>query len=70
MGDSDDSILREASQAARALRFELTDEYVQLIEEVEALPENQPRADKTRRDPSGSSQRSLRSVGPLRAGRQ
>jgi hypothetical protein len=50
MADIDDRVLREAREVAEALRVDLTDEYLALIEAVEALPENQPR----RQDASGS----------------
>ena len=40
--------LNEASEFAASYRFELTDEYRALIARVEALPGNQPGADKSR----------------------
>jgi hypothetical protein len=41
--------LREATELAAAIRIDLTEEYLQLIAAVEALPENQPGADKSGR---------------------
>jgi hypothetical protein len=38
--------LREAAELARAIRIELTDEYLRRIEIVEALPENRSGSDK------------------------
>jgi hypothetical protein len=37
----------EAQEFARTYRFEMTDEYRALIERVEAMPQNQPGADKS-----------------------
>jgi hypothetical protein len=39
--------LDEAAEFARTYRFELTDDYLALIARVEALPQNQPGADKS-----------------------
>ena len=39
--------LEKAREFARSYRFEMTDEYRALIARVEALPCNQPRADKS-----------------------
>jgi hypothetical protein len=39
--------LRAATVAARDIRSELTEEYLALIREVEALPENAPASDKS-----------------------
>lgn len=41
--------LREATELAREIRIELTDEYLRHIAVVEALPENQPGARKSSR---------------------
>lgn len=41
--------LEEAAEFARTYRFELTDDYVELIARVEAMPENQSGADKSGR---------------------
>jgi hypothetical protein len=38
--------LEEAAEFARTYRFEITPDYVALIERVEAMPRNQPGADK------------------------
>jgi hypothetical protein len=65
----DTRLLRDAREAARSVRLELTDEYLSLVEAVEALPDNQPGSDKTHRDPAGGSRRSLDAIGPLRPGR-
>jgi hypothetical protein len=59
------SLLRRAA----SVRVDLTDEYLALVEAVEALPGNQPGSDKTHRDPAGSSARALRATGPRRADR-
>jgi hypothetical protein len=40
-------ILREAAEQAAQVRVELTDDYVALIAQVEAMRENQPGADKS-----------------------
>ena len=40
--------LRDTSAFAASYRFEMTDEYRALIARVEALPGNQPGADKSR----------------------
>ena len=42
-------ILREAAEQAAQIRIELTDDYLALIARVEAMPENQPGADKSGR---------------------
>ena len=42
-------VLREASELAKSIRIELTDDYLELIAAVEALPQNQPGADKSGR---------------------
>ncbi len=47
--------LQEASELAADIRVELTNRYVRLIEAVEALPENQPGADKSGRWRGGRS---------------
>lgn len=39
--------LEEAEEFARTYRFEMTDDYVQLIAQVEALAQNQPGTDKS-----------------------
>jgi hypothetical protein len=39
--------LREASELAASIRIDLDAEYLRLIAAAEALPENQPGADKT-----------------------
>lgn len=39
--------LEEAREFAKSYRFEMTDEYRALIAQVEALPRNQPGADKS-----------------------
>ena len=52
MADDLDRVLRglEAAQEfARTYRFEMTDEYRALIARVEAMPRNQPGADKSGR---------------------
>ena len=41
--------LDEAAEFARTFRFEMTDDYLALIERVEALPRNQSGADKSGR---------------------
>jgi hypothetical protein len=41
--------LREASERAAGIHPEMTDEYLRLIEAVEALPQNQTGADKSGR---------------------
>lgn len=41
--------IREAEEFARTYVFEMTDDYRALIERVEALPRNQPGADKSGR---------------------
>ena len=41
--------LEEAAEFARTYRFELTAEYLSLIEAVEAMPRNQSGADKSGR---------------------
>ena len=41
------SPLAEATELARNIRVDLTDEYLQLIAAVEALPQNQSGADKS-----------------------
>jgi hypothetical protein len=41
--------LREASESAKSIRVDLTEDYLQLIAAVEALPENQSGADKSGR---------------------
>lgn len=41
--------LREATELAKSIRIELTDDYLELIATVEALPQNQPGADKSGR---------------------
>ncbi|HET9359607.1 MAG TPA: hypothetical protein VFO58_07655 [Vicinamibacterales bacterium] len=41
--------LEEATEFAKAYRFEMTDDYRSLIEQVEALPRNQSGADKSGR---------------------
>jgi hypothetical protein len=38
--------LEKATKFAESYRFELTDDYVALIERVEALPQNRPGAEK------------------------
>lgn len=48
-------VLQEASALAADIRVELTDRYVRLIEEVEALPQNQAGADKSGRWRDGRS---------------
>ena len=48
-----DSVLRglaDAAEFARTYRFQLTDEYLALIERVEALPDNLSGADKSGRE--------------------
>jgi len=42
-----DRLFEEAQAFARTYRFEMTDEYRALIERVEAMPQNQPGADKS-----------------------
>ena len=42
-------MLREASEQAAQIRIELTDDYLVLIERVEAMPQNKPGADKSGR---------------------
>ena len=39
--------LRDAQEFAKSYRFQMTDDYLALIEQVEALPENQAAADKS-----------------------
>lgn len=39
-------LLQDAAERARHYRFELTDAYLALIEQVEAMPQNQSGADK------------------------
>ena len=39
--------LEEASTFAKSYRFELTEDYLQLIAQVEAMPRNQSGADKS-----------------------
>ena len=39
--------LDEAAEQAKSIRIEVDDEYLRLIALTEALPENQPGADKT-----------------------
>lgn len=39
--------LREATELAKDIRIDLTDEYLRLIAAVEAMPRNQPGADKS-----------------------
>jgi len=39
--------LEEAAKFAKTYRFEMTDDYLQLIAQVEALAQNQPRTDKS-----------------------
>ena len=39
--------LREATELAKEIRIELTDDYLQLIAAVEALPQNQSGVDKS-----------------------
>lgn len=41
--------LAEATELAKTIRIDLTDEYLQLIAKVEALPQNQAGADKSGR---------------------
>jgi len=41
--------LREATELAKSIRIELTDDYLELIALVEALPQNQSGADKSGR---------------------
>jgi len=41
--------LREAAELARHIKIELTDEYLALIAQVEALPQNQSGVDKSGR---------------------
>lgn len=41
--------LEKAVEFARTYRFEMTEEYIDLISQVEALPRNQPGADKSGR---------------------
>jgi hypothetical protein len=41
--------LDEATEFARTFRFEMTDDYLALIEQVEALPRNQSGSDKSGR---------------------
>lgn len=41
--------LKRAAEFARTYRFELTEDYLELIAKVEALPRNQPGADKSGR---------------------
>ena len=41
--------LEEAAEFARNYRFEITPDYVALIEQVESLPQNQSGADKSGR---------------------
>ena len=41
--------LREATDLAKDIRIELTEDYLRLIAAVEAMPENQPGADKSGR---------------------
>jgi hypothetical protein len=40
-------MLREATEQAAQIRIDLTEEYLALIDQVEAMPQNQPRADKS-----------------------
>lgn len=39
--------LQEATEMARHIRIDLTDDYLALIAQVEAMPQNAPRADKS-----------------------
>ena len=39
--------LDEATELAKSVRVDLTDEYLQLVARVEALPRNQPGEDKS-----------------------
>jgi hypothetical protein len=39
--------IRDAAEFAKTYRFEITDEYVELIERVESLPRNRPGTDKS-----------------------
>ena len=43
------SMLDEAAEWAKTYRFEMTEEYLALIERVEAMPQNQSGADKSGR---------------------
>lgn len=40
-------MLREATELAKDIRIELDDDYLRAIAVVEAMPDNQPGADKT-----------------------
>ena len=42
-------MLRDASEQAAQIRIELTDDYLALIAQVEAMPQNQAGADKSGR---------------------
>jgi len=42
-------ILRQAAEQAARIRIELTDDYLALIAQVEAMPQNQGGVDKTER---------------------
>ena len=42
-------LLREASEQAAHIRIELTDDYLALIDQVEAMPQNRPGTEKTDR---------------------
>ena len=39
--------LQEATEMARQIRIDFTDDYLALIAQVEAMPQNAPRADKS-----------------------
>lgn len=59
--------LRESADAAKDLRIELTDEYLQMIAQVESRPENQSGADKGSRWIGGrpDAEAALRNVRPV-----
>ena len=40
-------VLAEATELAKSIRIDLTDDYLQLIAQVEAMPRNQDGADKS-----------------------
>jgi hypothetical protein len=67
MGAHDDVLraLQEATETARSIRVELTDDYLAMIAAVEALPQNQSGSDKSRRGRPGRAHRALHVVGPL-----
>jgi hypothetical protein len=57
--------IRIASIRARTIRTDLADDYLDLIHTVEALPENQPGADKTARVMTAKTPLTSSVIGPL-----